>query len=247
MGDGKTAVTLDIQNIYVRAAFWRLEAIQSHARHYNFSTDVSYCFERGVDYVIITEHIKCINTLILEICDGQAGPINDQITSLPKHGPAHMHVTCAAHVLGIPLSHGVMVDVFKCLGLTFSADGDMFMVESPSYRLDFEIEEDLIEEVARIYGFEWTPTKPPMVENAMRPTDETHHTMHDVHHAVAVRDYHEIVNFAFVEAEWKADFTGNTNLIPLPNPAANQHSAMCNMLVGGLLNEVHYGPNRKAS
>ena len=158
-----------------------------------------------------------------------------------------MRVARAARVLGIPLSHDVVADVFKRLGLTFSVDGDVFIVEPPSYRFDLEIEEDLIEEVARIYGFEQIPAKPPVAESAMRPTDEARRTMHDVRHAVAARDYHEVVNFAFVESEWEADFAGNTNPIPLLNPIASQYSVMRSTLIGGLLDKVRYNVNRKAS
>ncbi len=247
MGGDKTAVTLDTQNIYVEAAFWWPEAIQGRARRYNFSTDAGHRFERGVDYATTVEHIERISALILEICGGQAGPIDDQIVNLPKREPVRMRVARAARVLGIPLSHDVVADVFKRLGLTFSVDGDVFIVEPPSYRFDLEIEEDLIEEVARIYGFERIPAKPPVAENAMRPTDEAHRTMHDVRHAVAARDYHEVVNFAFVETEWEADFAGNTNPIPLLNPIASQYSVMRSTLIGGLLDKVRYNLNRKAS
>ncbi|MEE2976179.1 MAG: phenylalanine--tRNA ligase subunit beta [Pseudomonadota bacterium] len=247
MGGDKTAVTLDTQNIYVEAAFWWPEAIQGRARRYNFSTDAGHRFERGVDYATTVEHIERISALILEICGGQAGPIDDQIVNLPKREPVRMRVARAARVLGIPLSHDVVADVFKRLGLTFSVDGDVFIVEPPSYRFDLEIEEDLIEEVARIYGFERIPAKPPVAENAMSPTDEAHRTMHDVRHAVAARDYHELVNFAFVETEWEADFAGNTNPIPLLNPIASQYSVMRSTLIGGLLDKVRYNLNRKAS
>ena len=247
MGGDKTAVTLDTQNIYVEAAFWWPAAIQGRARRYNFSTDAGHRFERGVDYATTVEHIERISALILEICGGQAGPIDDQIVNLPKREPVRMRVARAARVLGIPLSHDVVADVFKRLGLTFSVDGDVFVVEPPSYRFDLEIEEDLIEEVARIYGFEQIPAKPPVAESAMRPTDEARRTMHDVRHAVAARDYHEVVNFAFVESEWEADFAGNTNPIPLLNPIASQYSVMRSTLVGGLLDKVRYNVNRKAS
>ena len=247
MGGDKTAVTLDTQNIYVEAAFWWPAAIQGRARRYNFSTDAGHRFERGVDYATTVEHIERISALILEICGGQAGPIDDQIVNLPKREPVRMRVARAARVLGIPLSHEVVADVFKRLGLTFSVDGDVFIVEPPSYRFDLEIEEDLIEEVARIYGFEQIPAKPPVAENEMRSTDEARRTMHDVRHAVAARDYHEVVNFAFVETEWEADFAGNTNPIPLLNPIASQYSVMRSTLIGGLLDKVRYNLNRKAS
>jgi phenylalanyl-tRNA synthetase beta chain len=247
MGGDKTAVTLDTQNIYLEAAFWWPAAIQGRARRYNFSTDAGHRFERGVDYATTVEHIERISALILEICGGQAGPIDDHIVNLPTRTPVRMRVARAARVLGIPLSHEVVADVFKRLGLTFSVEGDVFVVEPPSYRFDIEIEEDLIEEVARIYGFEQIPAKPPVAENAMRPTNEARRTMHDVRHAVAARDYHEVVNFAFVETEWEADFAGNTNPIPLLNPIASQYSVMRSTLIGGLLDKVRYNLNRKAA
>ncbi|CBJ51030.1 phenylalanine--tRNA ligase subunit beta [Ralstonia solanacearum] len=247
MGGDKTAVTLDTQNIYVEAAFWWPAAIQGRARRYNFSTDAGHRFERGVDYATTVEHIERISALILEICGGQAGPIDDHIVNLPTRAPVRMRVARASRVLGIALTNAIVSDVFTRLGLTFRVEGDDFIVDAPSYRFDLEIEEDLIEEVARIYGFEQIPAKPPVAENAMRPTNEARRTMHDVRHAVAARDYHEVVNFAFVETEWEADFAGNTQPIPLLNPIASQYSVMRSTLIGGLLDKVRYNLNRKAS
>ncbi|WP_197325529.1 phenylalanine--tRNA ligase subunit beta [Ralstonia solanacearum] len=247
MGGDKTAVTLDTQNIYVEAAFWWPAAIQGRARRYNFSTDAGHRFERGVDYATTVEHIERISTLILEICGGQAGPIDDHIVNLPTRAPVRMRVARAARVLGIALTNATVSDVFTRLGLAFRVEGDDFIVDPPSYRFDLEIEEDLIEEVARIYGFEQIPAKPPVAESAMRPTDEARRTMHDVRHAVAARDYSEVVNFAFVETEWEADFAGNTQPIALLNPIASQYSVMRSTLLGGLLDKVRYNLNRKAS
>ncbi|AXW61933.1 phenylalanine--tRNA ligase subunit beta [Ralstonia solanacearum] len=247
MGGDKTAVTLDTQNIYVEAAFWWPAAIQGRARRYNFSTDAGHRFERGVDYATTVEHTERISALILEICGGQAGPIDDHIVNLPTRAPVRMRVARASRVLGIALTNAIVSDVFTRLGLTFRVEGDDFIVDPPSYRFDLEIEEDLIEEVARIYGFEQIPAKPPVAENAMRPTNEARRTMHDVRHAVAARDYHEVVNFAFVETEWEADFAGNTQPIPLLNPIASQYSVMRSTLIGGLLDKVRYNLNRKAS
>ncbi|MDB0527565.1 phenylalanine--tRNA ligase subunit beta [Ralstonia solanacearum] len=247
MGGDKTAVTLDTQNIYVEAAFWWPAAIQGRARRYNFSTDAGHRFERGVDYATTVEHIERISALILEICGGQAGPIDDHIVNLPTRAPVRMRVARAARVLGIALTNATVSDVFTRLGLAFRVEGDDFIVDPPSYRFDLEIEEDLIEEVARIYGFEQIPAKPPVAESAMRPTDEARRTMHDVRHAVAARDYNEVVNFAFVETEWEADFAGNTQPIALLNPIASQYSVMRSTLLGGLLDKVRYNLNRKAS
>ena len=120
------------------------------------------------------------------------------------------------------------------------------MVTPPSYRFDIEIEEDLIEEVARIYGFERIPARPPVAESEMRPTDEARRSQHVVRHAVAARDYQEVINFAFVEEKWERDFAANDNPIRLLNPIASQLAVMRSTLIGGLLDKVRYNLNCKA-
>ncbi len=104
MGGDSTAVSLDTTNIYLEAAFWWPNAIQGRARRYNFSTDAAHRFERGVDYATTVEHIERISALILDICGGQAGPVDDQIVNLPQRKPVALRVARAERVLGIELS-----------------------------------------------------------------------------------------------------------------------------------------------
>ncbi|WP_064573263.1 phenylalanine--tRNA ligase subunit beta [Cupriavidus gilardii] len=251
MGGDSTAVTLDTTNIYLEAAFWWPQAIQGRARRYNFSTDAAHRFERGVDYATTVEHIERITALILQICGGQAGPVDDQAVNLPQRPPVRLRVARAERVLGIALNPADIADVFQRLGLPFAqnegAEGTMFEVTPPSYRFDLEIEEDLIEEVARIYGFERIPARPPVAESEMRPTGEARRSTHAVRHAVAARDYHEVINFAFVEEKWERDFAANDNPIRLLNPIASQLAVMRSTLIGGLLDKVRYNLNRKAA
>lgn len=251
MGGDSTAVSLDTANIYLEAAFWWPEAIQGRSRRYNFATDAGHRFERGVDYATTVEHIERISALILEICGGQAGPVDDQIVNLPQRKPVRLRVARAERVLGIALSSAEITDVFQRLRLQFTreqgADGEVFVVTPPSYRFDIEIEEDLIEEVARIYGFERIPARPPVAESEMRPTGEARRSNHVVRHAIAARDYQEVINFAFVEEKWERDFAANDNPIRLLNPIASQLAVMRSTLIGGLLDKVRYNLNRKAS
>lgn len=251
MGGDSTAVTLDTTNIYLEAAFWWPQAIQGRARRYNFSTDAAHRFERGVDYATTVEHIERITALILQICGGQAGPVDDQAVNLPQRPPVRLRVVRAERVLGIALNPAEIADVFQRLGLPFTqgegADGTVFEVTPPSYRFDLEIEEDLIEEVARIYGFERIPARPPVAESEMRPTGEARRSTHAVRHAVAARDYQEVINFAFVEEKWERDFAANDNPIRLLNPIASQLAVMRSTLIGGLLDKVRYNLNRKAA
>ena len=154
MGGDSTAVTLDTTNIYLEAAFWWPDSIRGRSRKYNFSTDAGHRFERGVDYATTVDHIERITQLILEICGGQAGPVDDQIVNVPTRAPVKMRVSRANRIIGVKIDADEIAQIFTRLGLTFERDGDTFSVMPPSYRFDIEIEEDLIEEVARIYGFE---------------------------------------------------------------------------------------------
>jgi phenylalanyl-tRNA synthetase beta chain len=246
MGGDSTAVTLETTNIYLEAAFWWPDAIRGRARKYNFSTDAAHRFERGVDYSTTVEHIERITQLILDICGGAAGPVDDQVVNLPKRAPVTMRVARAHRIIGIEIGGEEIAQIFTRLGLAFERDGDTFSVTPPPYRFDIEIEEDLIEEVARIYGFEKIPARPPVAKSEMRPTNETKRSIHVIRHAVAARDYAETVNFSFVDAEWEQDFAGNDNPVKLLNPIASQLSVMRTTLFGSLINVLRYNLNRRA-
>ncbi len=172
-------MTLDTTNIYLEAAFWWPDSIRGRSRKYNFSTDAAHRFERGVDYATTVEHIERITQLILDICGGEAGPVDDQIVNVPQRAPVKMRVARANRIIGIKIGADEIAQIFTRLGLTFERDGDTFSVTPPSYRFDIEIEEDLIEEVARIYGFEKIPARPPVATSEMRATNETQRSLHD--------------------------------------------------------------------
>ena len=157
-----------------------------------------------------------------------------------------MRVARAHRIIGIEIGADEIAQIFTRLGLAFERDGDTFSVTPPAYRFDIEIEEDLIEEVARIYGFEKIPARPPVAKSEMRPTNETKRSVHTIRHAVAARDYSETVNFSFVDAEWEQDFAGNDNPVKLVNPIASQLSVMRTTLFGSLISVLRYNLNRRA-
>ncbi|QTD88125.1 phenylalanine--tRNA ligase subunit beta [Burkholderia anthina] len=246
MGGDSTAVTLDTANIYLEAAFWWPDSIRGRARKYNFSTDAAHRFERGVDYATTVEHVERITQLILDICGGKAGPVDDQAVNLPQRAPVKMRVSRANRIIGVKIDADEIANIFTRLGLPFERDDDAFLVTPPSHRFDIEIEEDLIEEVARIYGFEKIPARPPVATSEMRATNETQRSIHDIRHALAARDYAETVNFSFVDAEWEHDFAGNDNPIRLLNPIASQLSVMRTTLFGSLISVLRHNLNRRA-
>ena len=250
MGGDATAVSLDTTNIYLEAAFWFPQAIQGRARRYNFSTDAAHRFERGVDFATVVDHIERITALLLEICgtaETRVGPVDDQIVNLPKREPVTLRTARAAKVIGVEITDEMVSDIFKRLGLSFDYQPGLFSVTPPSYRFDIEIEEDLIEEVARVYGFENIPALPPVAAHAMRIAPENTRSLFAIRRLLADQDYQEVVNFSFVESAWEADFAGNTDPIKLLNPIASQMSVMRSSLIAGLVANARYNVNRKAA
>ncbi|SSW69358.1 phenylalanine--tRNA ligase subunit beta [Achromobacter agilis] len=247
MGGEATSVTLDTQNIYLEAAFWWPESLAGRARRYKFSSEASHRGERGVDFATIPEHIEFITRLIVDICGGQAGPLDDQIVNLPKRLPVRMRLARCHRVLGVPVTQAEVARIFGSLGLAFTVEGDDFIVTPPSYRFDLELEEDLIEEVARIYGFENIPAVPPMARAKMFSQPEIRRGAHALRRLTAAQDYQEVVNYSFVEADWERDYAGNDNPVRLVNPIASHLSVMRSSLIGGLVANIRHNANRKQS
>jgi phenylalanyl-tRNA synthetase beta chain len=247
MGGEATSVTLDTRNIYLEAAFWWPQSLAGRARRYKFSSEASHRGERGVDYATIPEHIEFITRLIVDICGGEAGPLDDQIVNLPKREPVRMRLARCHRVLGVPVTQAEVAKIFGSLGLDFKVEGDDFIVTPPSYRFDLELEEDLIEEVARIYGFENIPAVPPMARAKMFSQPEIRRGAHALRRLAAAQDYQEVVNYSFVEADWERDYAGNETPVRLVNPIASHLSVMRSSLIGSLVANIRHNANRKQS
>ena len=248
MGGNHCAVSDDTKNVYVEAAYWLPSAIQGRARRFNFSTDAAHRFERGVDPKNTVNCLEYLSSLILEVCGGQAGPVDDQVLNTPERKPVKMRLARAEKVIGIPLTTEVVADVFKRLGFEFKQEGDAFVVTPPSYRFDIEIEEDLIEEVARMYGFENIPDQPPIASLKMSAKAEAKRGIHLIRQRLALQGYQEAVNFGFTDLESEKRLTGATekDVITVLNPIASQYGVMRSTLWGGLLNNLKANLNRGA-
>jgi phenylalanyl-tRNA synthetase beta chain len=247
MGGDATAVSDSTTNIYVEAAFWWPKAVMGRSRRFNFSTDAGHRFERGVDPAQTVLHIERITQLILDICGGQAGPIDDQITQLPERRPVALRVARAAKIIGMPVSQADCARVFTRLGLEFVETPGVLTVTPPSWRFDIQIEEDLIEEVIRVLGYPNLPSTPPLAPVVGKVASESRRSVHALRHAIAARDYHETINFSFVEARWEKELAGNEHPIQLLNPIAAPLAVMRSSLLGSLINALRYNLSRKAT
>jgi phenylalanyl-tRNA synthetase beta chain len=249
MGGNHCAVSDDTKNIYVEAAYWLPSAIQGRARRFNFSTDAAHRFERGVDPQNTVNCLEYLSSLIIEVCGGETGPVDDQILNIPERKPVRMRLARAQKVIGIPLTNDIVADVFKRLGFEFKQEGDVFVVTPPSYRFDIEIEEDLIEEVARMYGFENIPDQPPVASLKMHAQAEAKRGIHLLRQRLALQGYQEAVNFGFTDLESEQRLMGvaEKDVIAVLNPIANQYGVMRSTLWGGLLGNLKSNLNRGAS
>jgi phenylalanyl-tRNA synthetase beta chain len=246
MGGDATAVSDATRNVYVEAAFWWPQAIQGRSRRYNFSTDAGHRFERGVDPSLTVEHIEHITRLIQEICGGDAGPMDDQVLRLPERKPVTLRVARAAKVIGMPLTQAQCQGALARLGLEVKAADGTLTVKPPPYRFDLAIEEDLVEEVARIIGYERLPTTPPLAPITAKLPPEGRRSRFAVRRLLAGLGYQETINFSFVEEAWEHELAGNPDPIKLLNPIASQMSVMRSSLLGSLLQALRFNLDRKA-
>ena len=247
MGGDATAVGDDTQNVYVEVAFWWPKAVAGRSRRYNFSTDAGHRYERGVDPARTLQVVERITQLILEICGGQAGPASDVQPAMPQARPVSLRVDRASKVIGMPVSAEQCLSALRGLGLPSELNGNLITVTPPSYRFDLSCEEDLIEEVIRIIGYDKLPTTPPQAPITPKAPLETRRNPFAVRRQLAALGYQETINYSFVEERWERELAGNDQPIRLLNPIASQMSVMRTSLIGSLLNVVKFNLDRKAS
>lgn len=247
MGGDSTAVSDDTRNIYVEAAFWWPAAIAGRSRRFNFSTDAGHRFERGVDPSTTVEHVERITQLVLDICGGEAAALHDQTVSLPELAPVTLRVARAEKIIGMPLGQQRCADALRRLGLSVSEAPGLITVVPPAYRFDLNIEEDLIEEVARVVGYTQLPNTPPVAPVTARIRTESQRGPFAVRRSLAQLGYQETINFSFVEERWEKELAGNPDPIRLLNPIASQMNVMRSSLLGSLLAALKFNLDRRTS
>jgi phenylalanyl-tRNA synthetase beta chain len=245
MGGASTAVSEATKDIFLESAFFSPAAIVGKARRLNFSTDSSYRFERGVDFSNTRQALERATALILEICGGNAGPVTEVLNALPQRKAVNLRLSRLTSVLGIQLDEAVVAEIFRKLGFEYKSSNGVFEITPPSYRFDIAIEEDLIEEVARLHGYDNIPATAPHADLTMLPSSESRLNRAVLSDMLAANGYQEIVSYSFVDESWERDLLGNASPIKLKNPIASNMSVMRSCLWGGLLDTLVYNLNRK--
>ncbi|MBR3424792.1 MAG: phenylalanine--tRNA ligase subunit beta [Neisseriaceae bacterium] len=247
MGGEASAVSDSTQNILLESAFFYPNIIAGKSRQYGFGSDSSFRFERGVDFALQEDAIERATALIIGICGGKAGVINKAEANLPERKAVSVRLDRIKTVLGIDIPADTVEKILTDLDLNPVQTADGFSVTAPSFRFDIEIEEDLIEEIARVYGYDKVPFDSTQGKLLMDRQPETQKNRFELLQKVAGRDYREVINYAFVEEAWEQDFANNQNPIRLQNPIASQMSVMRSTLIGGLVATLQSNLNRKQS
>ena len=250
MGGEHSGIADDTTRVYLEGAFWNPSVIQGKMKRLGFVSDAGYRFERGVDFAGCARAVERATQLIIEICGGQAGPLTDQSGSLPPRAAVRVRPSRVRRLLGISIGDDVIDDVFNRLHFDHVRDGEAFVVTPPSYRFDLSLEEDFIEEVARLYGYEKISAIPAPHVDRMLPRAEARRTIAELKTRLVARDWQEIVTFSFVsssaESLFERDGDAHRSPIRVLNPIAAQLDVMRTTLLPGLLDTLRTNVSRKA-
>jgi len=248
MGGEDSGITGATRELFLESAFFTPRAVAGRARALGFSSDASYRYERGVDFELQRRAIERATQLILEICGGSPGPVIEAVSeqNLPLRPPVKLRSARAAKLLGIPLAPAQVEKLLLGLGFPLRREQDDFIVTPPSHRYDIEIEADLIEEIARLHGYDNIPSPVPRGALAMLPLPEERRGAMQIRRLAAERGYQEVVNFSFVDAAWESDFCANAQPIALANPIASQMGVMRTSLIAGLAGTLAFNLKRRA-
>ncbi|HEX7327438.1 MAG TPA: phenylalanine--tRNA ligase subunit beta [Casimicrobiaceae bacterium] len=247
MGGERSGIGPDTTRVLVEGAFWNPAVIQGKMRRLGFASDAGYRFERGVDFNLGPAGVERATGLILAICGGRAGPLSDVVGALPKREPIALRSARAAKLLGLSLTPDAIADVFRRLDLPAVRHGDDFLVTPPSYRFDLAIEEDLVEEVARIHGYDAIPARLGAHATAMLPQAEGRRTPRTLRHRFAARGWQEVVTFGFVAAATERLLDPAVRPIEVLNPIAAQFDAMRTTLLPGLIGTLQTNLRRRTA
>ncbi len=245
MGGEPTSVTGTTTDIFLESAFFTPDAIAGKARRLGLSTDSSFRFERGVDFGNTKNALERATGLILQLCGGKAGEISEVVNKLPARNTVNLRYARLISVLGITISQAEVAKILTQLGFEFTETDGVFAVKAPSYRFDIACEEDLIEEIARLHGYDKIPAIAPQAALNMLPAPEAALNLAWARDVLVSQGYQEIITYSFVDESWERDLLGNANPIKLKNPIASNLSVMRSGLWGGLLDTLTYNLNRK--
>ena len=237
MGGLSTAVSDTTTDVFFEAAFWPQGFMAGRARNYGMHTDASLRFERGVDPEGQGRAVERATELLLDIAGGRAGPlvVNSSEEHLPKREAILLRKSRLAHLLGLEIDDAAVARILENLQLEVSAADDGWVVKAPSHRFDIQYEVDLIEEVARIHGYDSIPETTLSAQSPLETVTESRIEMERAAATLIGRDYQEIVTYSFIDPAANTKFTGAESALVLSNPISSELSVMRASLWPGMV------------
>jgi phenylalanyl-tRNA synthetase beta chain len=247
MGSEATGVTGETRNLFLEAAYFSPLAVAGKAREFGLHTDASHRFERGVDPDITRPAMERATELLTAIVGGAPGPITEvrQPAYLPRRPDVELRRERLSACLGVRLPDEEIHRIFRSLGMASSAPGQSWRVEIPSWRFDISVEEDLIEEVARIHGYNRLPVRRPQARLSLTADDESSQPLRRLRRHMVSRGYQEAITYSFVSPELQALITPDGLSPTLANPISSDMSVMRHSLFPGLIKALTHNLNRQ--
>ena len=245
MGGDETAVDPDTTAIFFESAFFAPDSVARYARSLGIQTESSQRFERGVDPQLQRHALERATELLLEIAGGKAGPVTEAGRPPRPEKPIRLRADRVDRVIGYAISRAQIEQALKALSMSVKRFKDGWMVTPPSYRFDIRIEEDLIEEIARVTGYEKVPARLPTASITPLGVPETRRTTARLRALLVDRDYQEVITYSFVDPALERLINPAGSPPMLANPISTDMTAMRTTLWPGLLKTVQYNLNRQ--
>lgn len=248
MGGEHSGVSATTRDVFLESAFFDQIAIAGKARSYGLHTDASHRYERGVDWKLAREAMERATGLLLEITGGEAGPITETVNEqyLPSIAPITLRAKSVEQMLGLVIEPAEIEQLLSALGLGISAGGEgQWQVAVPSHRFDISLEVDLIEELARLYGYNRLPVRYPQARLAPQPKAEARAHLPELRRLLVARGYQEAVTYSFIDPKQFELFNPGVEPLLLANPISNDMAAMRSSLWPGLVKAVSHNLNRQ--
>ncbi|MDD5580040.1 MAG: phenylalanine--tRNA ligase subunit beta [Methylobacter sp.] len=247
MGGKDSAVSDTTQHIFLECAFFAPQGLAGKARRFGLHTDSSHRFERGVDPTLQERAIERATQLIIDIAGGSVGPITEVKTeaAIPQRPPVWLRKKQIEKILGIVLADAKIVDIFQRLGMDVEIQENGWLITPPGFRFDIAIEADLIEEIARIHGYNNLPNSSLLMHSALSQATEARLDIDRVKDLLVDRGYQEAITYSFVDEEIQKTIAPHDVFISLKNPISSELSVMRTTLWCGLLKAALYNINRQ--
>ncbi|MCT4704086.1 phenylalanine--tRNA ligase subunit beta [Enterobacteriaceae bacterium H20N1] len=248
-GGEHSGVNDETQNVLLECAFFSPLSITGRARRHGLHTDASHRYERGVDPALQYKAMERATRLLIDLCGGEAGPVID-VTSeahLPKPATITLRRSKLDRLIGHHIEDALVGDILRRLGCEVTEGQDQWTAVAPSWRFDMQIEEDLVEEVARVYGYNSIPDEPVQAGLVMGAHREADLSLKRVKTMLVDKGYQEVITYSFVDPKIQQLLHPGEEHLILPSPISSEMSAMRLSLLTGLLNTVVYNQNRQQS